>query len=165
MIWMLSGIRLVCLLWLELPPQTVKLGMLFSNWQEENFLWGLSVELCKSWSVQGERPSAESLWKAGLLLKNKTAFSLAAPRFPMCGFPWSLAFVADGLVSTGAFVKETLNILMISVSVVHPFLKDVSHAQLYLRNDVAFVSHWKTRTDAWGVSLWLVCLHSSPSNE
>lgn len=29
---------LVYLLWLELPLQTVILGMLFSNWHEENFL-------------------------------------------------------------------------------------------------------------------------------
>lgn len=43
MMWMLSGIRLVCLLWLELPPLTVKLGLLFSNWHEQNFLWGLNA--------------------------------------------------------------------------------------------------------------------------
>lgn len=136
--WMLSGIHLVCLLWLELPPLTVKLGCYFPT--------GMSrVSFGDFVLWKGERPSVGSVWKADILFKNETVVA-----WQHQGSLWVFSFYSWCLMSTGAFLKETLNILMIIVSFVHLFLKDVRHCTVIFKDDIAFVFHWKAWIDFGG---------------
>lgn len=106
--------------------------MLFSNWHVENLLWGLSKccalqELVHS---RGKDFLRDLYEKQTFYLKT----SLVAAWQHQCSLwvPLGLsAFVADDLVSIGAFFKQTLNILMILMSMVYPFLKNLSLAPLY----------------------------------
>lgn len=107
--------------------------MLFSNWHVENLLWGLSKccalqELVHS---RGQDLLRDLYEKQTFHLKT----SLVAAWQHQCSLwvPLGLsAFVADGLVSIGAFFKQTLNILMILMSMVYPFLKNLLLAPLYV---------------------------------
>lgn len=107
--------------------------MLFSNWHVENLLWGLSKccalqELVHS---RGQDLLRDLYEKQTFHLKT----SLVAAWQHQCSLwvPLGLsAFVANDLVSIGAFFKQTLNILMILMSMVYPFLKNLRLAPLYV---------------------------------
>lgn len=138
--------------------------MLFSNRHEENFLWGLS-KCCALQELFHSRVKGllrGSLWKANILFKNKPGCSLAVPEHSVW-VPLGLsAFVADGFMSTSAFLKRTLNILIVFVSVVYSFLKNLSHCTVIFRNNIAFAFRWKMWIDAQGVSLWLIYFIAAP---
>lgn len=106
---------------------------------------------------KGERPSVGSVWKADILFKNKTIVA-----WQHQGSLWAFNFCSWCLMSTGAFLKETLNILIL-VSLVHLFLKDVRHCTVIFRDDIAFVFHWKTWIDVWGVSCGLYMSVAAPT--
>lgn len=77
------------------------------------------------------------------------------------GSLWAFNFCSWCLMSTGASLKEILNILMIFVPLAI-FLKDVHHCTVIFR-DTAFVFHWKTWIDVWGVSCGLYLSLTAPT--
>lgn len=72
------------------------------------------------------------------------------------------AFVADGFMSISAFLKRTLNILIVFVSVVYPFLKNLSHCTVIFRNNIAFCLSLEDVNRCSGRQLVARILYSSP---